>query len=305
MSNSKRMVIDVFDSHQNKWIQGEIISNDEYSKSGSRVLKVQFQGWSNKWNLFLENIPDKYIKKAFTYTKRFRPKIGDLVQLKIQNIGKENIYDFIKYDKYNYQDKIYHHNLVKSDKDVWKTGLVIKKSGKFVSVLYILNEIVCIIKIKRDSNIICENKTHFDSFDSEKNIYKEIFLLLKNDYNKIKNLKLLFLNDLKERENILDYIKFDFVLECIIDNIHFFEEHEQKISFLKMILLYKKRKFEKRCYFELAHLYMINNTYNKKIIFRYLCLSGHTNIAIKYVQDKIKLENNSNDPIDILYDLII
>lgn len=300
MSNSKRMLIDIFDSEQNKWIQGEIINNDEYVEYSYKTLK--FKGWSNKWNLLLEDIPEKYIKKAFTYTKRFRPKIGDLVQIKIQNIGKENVYDFIKYDKYNSQDKIYHHNLVKSDKDVWKTGLVIKKNGKFISVLYIFYEIVCIIKIKRDSNIICENKTHFES---EKNIYKQIFLILKNNYIKIKNLKLLFLNDLKEKENILDYIKFDFVLECIIDNIHFFEEDEKKISFLKMILLYKKRKFEKRCYFELAHLYMINNTYNKKIIFRYLCLSGHTNIAIKYIQDKITLENNSNDPIDILYDLII
>ena len=160
---------------------------------------------------------------------------------------------------------------------------------------------ICIVKVKRDSNIVCEKNTHTQV---NKNIFSDIFIFLKN-IDKIKNLKCIFLNNLEQNENISDYLDFDFILELIIDNINYFKDNEQKISFLKMILLYNK-KFEKRCYFELAHLYMyVCTNQNKKIIFRYLCLSEHTNIAIKYIQNKMILENSSNDPIDFLYDLLI
>ena len=295
-NNKRRNILDIFDENQNKWIEGEIVDN----------TYIQFKGWSEKWNVSLQIIPDKYIQKAFTYTKRFRPNIGDIVQIKIENIGKENIYDFVlgKENKF-IKNKIFYNNLIFSNKDKWSNGLVIKSSGKFISVLYIYNDYVCIIKVKRDSNIICEKNTHLCS--TKQNFFYDIFVrLLSVKNNKIKYLKNIFLNDLEQKENILDYKDLSFILEFVIDNIHYFEDIDKKISFLKLILLYtsSNQKIKKKCYFELAHLYMLTNQ-NKKIIFRYLCLSGNVNIAMKYVQNKIFIKkNNSNDIIEVLYDFL-
>jgi len=280
---------DIYDEIQQKWIQGEIIKN-EY---------VSFKGWSDKWNVSLKNIPEKYIKKIYTHTKRFRPKIGDEVQIKTENIGKENIYDFRKIYK-DLEDKCYYYNLIVNECNKWTNGIVIKRCGKFVSVLYIYNKYVCIIKIKKDSNVICEKDTHNKK---KRDIFIDIFLRIKN-WNKIKYFEELFLYNLNKNENIEDYLnlKLDIILELIINNIHYFDEEDKKIAFLKIILFHNK--FKKRCYFELAHLYMNKNDINKKLIFRYLCLSDNTKIAVKYIQDKVKKDNNSNDPIDILYDLL-
>ena len=285
-----KIMKDIFDENQNKWVQGQIIDN-KY---------VSFKGWSKKWNILLERIPDRYIKKIYTYTKRFRPKIGDFVEIKIENVKKENILDFVKIDNGKIS-KIYYKYLINSNKDIWNNGIVIKKSGINISVLYIYLNFVCILKVKRDSNVICEMNTHMNKIKND--IFYEIFLRSSNCFKKIKNFQYIFLNSLQSKENILDYIRFNFVISFILDNIHFFQDEDQRISFLKMILF--SNKFKKRCYFELAHLYMNVNNINKKIIFRYLCLSGNTNIAVKYIQDKVYIENNSNDPIDILYDLLI
>ena len=295
VNNKRRKILDIFDENQNKWIEAEIIDN----------TYLQFKGWSEKWNVSLQIIPDKYIKKAFTYTKRFRPKIGDIVNIKIENIGKENIYDFIlgKQNKF-IKNKIFYNKLIFSNKDIWSNGLVIKSSGKFISVLYIYYDYVCIIKVKRDSNVICHKNTHLFR---KQNIFYDIFVrLLSIKNNKIKYLQNMFLNDLDRKENIVDYKDLSFILEFVIDNIHYFEDIDKKISFLKLILLYNSsnQKLMKKCYFELAHLYILLNK-DKKIIFRYLCLSDNVNIAMKYVQNKIFIEkNNSNDIIEVLYDFL-
>lgn len=288
--SQKRIMKDIFDKNQNKWIQGEIIDN-KY---------VSFKGWSEKWNMPLENIPDRYIKKIYTHTKRFRPQVGDFVQIKIKNVGKENIYDFRKIFN-DVEDKFNYCHLIKYGYNTWSNGIIIKKNGKFVSVIYTYNRYVCIIKVKKDSNVICEKNTHKSNNDNN-NIFVDIFVRI-NNFNKIKYFGEMFLFDLKIKENINDYFELDFVISFILDNIHYFEDEDQKISFLKMILF--SNKFKKRCYFELAHLYMNKKDISKKLIFRYLCLSDNTNIAVKYIQDKICIENNSNDPIDILYDLLI
>lgn len=71
VNNKRRNILDIFDENQNKWVEAEIIDN----------IYIQFKDWSKKWNVSLQIIPNKYIKKAFTHTKRFRPKIGDIVQI--------------------------------------------------------------------------------------------------------------------------------------------------------------------------------------------------------------------------------
>lgn len=292
--NKIRIIKDIYDKKQDKWVQAEIINNNY----------VCFKGWSYKWNLCLKDIPKRYIKKGFTHTKRFRPKIGDIVQIKMTNIGKENILDFKKIEN-NKLSKLYYPNLVKHYSDIWINGITIKKSSRIVSVLYIYNNLICILKVKRDSNIICEKNTHLCR---KKNIFYDIFKNLheyKTDISIllciVKTFKQVFLENLKINENIVDYYEFDFIIQFIINNINYFDE-DKKISFLKTILSIEQ--FKKRCYFELAHIYMNKKNINKKIIFRYLCLSDNTNIAVKYIQDKVYIENNLNDPIDILYDLL-
>lgn len=288
----KRILKDIYDENQDKWIQAEIMDNKYF----------EFKGWGRKWNIYIKNIPDKYIKNVFTHTKRFRPKVGDVIQIKTENIEEKNIYNFKKFCYGHTPNKRYYNNLIESKKNLWSNALVVKKSGKFISVLYIYFNYICIIKVKRDANVVCEKNTH--NYKTKKNLFYDIFIRLLCIDNQIKNFKNIFLHDLNNRENLIDYKNLNFVLDFVVDNINYFEDIDKKISFLKLILLNTaSKKIKDKCYFELAHLYIFLKK-DKRIIFRYLCLSGNVNIAMKYVQNKMYLENKSNDPVEVLYDLL-
>lgn len=293
--NKIRIIRDIYDEMQDKWVQGEVIKDDF----------IRFKGWSSKWNRSLKEIPEIHIEKGFTHTKRFRPKLGDIVQIKLVNIGKGNMIDFKRICN-NKISKTYYPNLIRANKDIWINAIVVSKTGLVLTVLYSNDKDICILKLKRDSDIICEKNTHSCK---NKNIFFRIFktlsmykthmeFLLKS----VKNFKNIFLHDIKIHGNIVEYFQFDTILGFILDNINYFDDQNQKISFLKTLLLVEKLK--KKCYFELAHIYINNKNIDKRIIFRYFCLSDNTNVGIKYIMNEVYLENDINDPIDTLYDLL-